>query len=151
MGRDGKLPWYLPADLAHFKSLTIGKPVVMGRKTFDSIGQPLPHRRNIVLTRDFNFAPDDVEIAMSLQDVFEMTQGAAEIAVIGGAEIFRVFAPYVETVYATEIDGEVPGDIRYPIPERPHTRSVIGEHAADGRNLYGMTFIRYDYESPAVP
>jgi dihydrofolate reductase len=145
MGRGGQLPWHLPADLKHFKSLTIDKPVIMGRRTYESIGKPLPRRRNIVLTRDFSFAPDGVEIANSIQDIWEMTSREQELAVIGGAEIFNAFAPYVTTAYVTRVDADVEGDVYYNAPERPATRVVLGEYAADDRNAYSMTFLRFDY------
>lgn len=150
MGRGGALPWHLPEDLKHFKRLTAGKPVVMGRKTFESIGKPLGGRRNIVLTRDFSFAADGVEVANSVQDVFEITAREAEIAVIGGAEIFNAFAPYVDTAYVTEVDARIEGDVYYRAPERPYTREVTGEHAADDRHAYAMTFVRCDYTKPEV-
>jgi dihydrofolate reductase len=145
MGRAGQLPWHLPADLKHFRSLTIDKSVIMGRKTYESVGKPLPRRRNIVLTRDFSFGADGVEIANSIQDVFEMTSREPEIAVIGGADIFDAFAPYVNTAYVTRVEADVDGDVYYNAPERPATCDMLGEHAADDRNAYAMTFLRFDY------
>jgi len=145
MGRSGQLPWHLPADLKHFRALTVDKPVIMGRKTYDSMGKPLPRRRNIVLTRDFSFAPDGVEIANSIQDVWEMTSRDPEIAIIGGAEIFDAFAPYVNVAYVTRVDADAEGDVYYNAPERPSTCKVIGEHDIDERNPYAMTFLRFDY------
>ena len=145
MGRDGALPWHLPEDLKHFKRLTIGKPVVMGRKTFESIGKPLVQRRNIVLTRDFSFAAEGVDVANSVQDVFDLTARDPEIAIIGGSEIFTAFAPYVDAAFVTEVDVRVEGNVIYRPPERACTREVIGAHAADDRNPYAMTFLRYDY------
>jgi dihydrofolate reductase len=145
MGRGGELPWRLPADLKHFRQLTIGKPVVMGRKTYEAIGKPLPRRRNIVLTRDFSFAPPGVDIANSIQDVFEMEPRANEIAIIGGSEIFNAFSPYVDVAYVTEIDAEVDGDVFYMPPQRPSTVEELGVQPPDERNEYGMRFLRYDY------
>jgi dihydrofolate reductase len=145
MGRDGKLPWHLPADLKHFRSLTIGKPVVMGRKTYASIGRPLAQRRNIVLTRDFSFDAPGAEIANSIQDVWDMTLRDAEIAIIGGADIFTAFAPYVSAAYVTKVEADVGGDVRYAAPERPSTCELLAEHPADDRNPYAMTFLRFDY------
>ncbi len=151
IGKDGRLPWHLPADLRHFKALTIGKPVIMGRKTYASIGKPLPKRRNIVLTHARDFAADGIETAGSPQDVFAMTRGAAEIAVIGGAKVFETFAPFVDSVYATEVQADLPGDVRYASPQRDCTQTVLGEHAADESNAYAMRFMRYDYTpSPEV-
>jgi dihydrofolate reductase len=150
MGRGGALPWHLPEDLKHFKRLTVGKPVVMGRKTFQSMGKPLKDRRNIVLTRDFSFAADGVEVANSVDDVFDMTMRDAEIAVIGGAEIFTAFAEYADTAYVTEIDADVGGDTIYKAPNRAGAREIIGSAAADERNAYAMTFVRYDYANADV-
>lgn len=151
MGRDGALPWHLPEDLKHFKRLTLDKPVIMGRKTFESIGKPLPKRRNIVLTRNATYSLEGVEIARSVQDVFEMTQDDREIAIIGGAEIFNEFASFVDTAFVTEVDAEIAGgDVFYAPPQRKYTREVIGACDADERNAHAMTFVRYDYTSADV-
>lgn len=150
MGRDGTLPWHLPADLKAFRAHTIGKPVVMGRKTYESIGKPLPQRRNIVLTRNAIYAPEGVDIARSLEEVFTMTAGEPEIAIIGGAQIFNEFAPYADSAFVTEIDADIPGDVYYEPPQRPSTVTTIGRHAADERNTYAMTFLRYDYSNDEV-
>jgi dihydrofolate reductase len=151
MGRGGALPWHLPEDLKHFKRLTLDKPVVMGRRTYDSIGKPLPKRRNIVLTRNTGYWPHGVEIARSVNDVFEMTCDDREIAVIGGAQIFNEFAPFVDTAFITEVDAEIPdGDVRYVEPDRKCLREVIGSCPADERNAYAMTFVRCDYASADV-
>jgi dihydrofolate reductase len=151
MGRGGALPWHLPEDLKHFKRLTLEKPVVMGRKTFESIGKPLPKRRNIVLTRNTAFWPEGVEIARSVDDVFELTRDDLEIAVIGGAEVFNEFAPFVDAAFVTEVDADIPdGDVHYAAPERKCVREVIGSCPADERNAYAMTFVRCDYTSGEV-
>lgn len=147
MGRGGTLPWHLPEDLKHFKRLTLERPVIMGRKTFESIGKPLPHRRNIVLTRNTSYWNAGVEVARSIDEVFDMTAEDAEIAVIGGAEIFNEFAPYVDTAFVTEIDTDVDGDTFYTPPARKCTREVIGACRADERNAYPMTFLRCDYNA----
>jgi dihydrofolate reductase len=145
MGRDGTMPWHLPADLAHFKAVTMGKPVVMGRNTFASIGRALPGRRNIVVTHARDFTADGVEIAHGTDDVLRMTAECAEVAVIGGAQIFSAFDPYVSVIYATELDAHVAGNVFFLPPARPATRTVLGEHPADERNAYAMTFVRYDF------
>jgi dihydrofolate reductase len=150
MGRGGALPWHLPEDLKHFKRLTIDKPVVMGRKTFQSIGKPLPKRRNIVVTRNTTYSVEGVEIARSVNEVFDMTHDDREIAIIGGAEIFNEFAPYVDTAFVTEVDTEVDGDTIYTPPTRHSTREVIAAVDADERNAYAMTFVRYDYDSAPI-
>lgn len=150
MGAGGALPWHLPEDLKHFKRLTVEKPVVMGRKTFESIGKPLPKRRNIVLTRNTAYQPEGVEIARSVDEVFEMTRGDSEIAIIGGAEIFNQFAAHVDTAFVTEVDATVDGDTFYQPPQRPSTCEVTGAAPADERNAYAMTFARCDYAKSAV-
>ncbi|HET6894211.1 MAG TPA: dihydrofolate reductase [Candidatus Baltobacteraceae bacterium] len=150
MGKNGGLPWHLPDDLKHFKRLTLEKPVVMGRKTFDSIGKPLPKRRNIVVTRSSGYAPEGVEIARGVAEVFELTRDEPEIAIIGGAQIFNEFAPYVDTAFVTEVDAHVDGDVIYTPPQRPCAREVIGACPADDRNAYAMTFVRCDYTNDDV-
>jgi dihydrofolate reductase len=145
MGRDGMLPWTLPEDLKHFKRLTIDKPVVMGRKTFESIGRPLVRRRNIVLTRDPSFNADGVEVAHSVEEAIRIAGDVPEIAVIGGAQIFNAFAPLVNTSYVTRVEANVEGNVHYVPPNRAHTSEVLGTHPADERNAYDMTFLRFDY------
>jgi dihydrofolate reductase len=150
MGRGGALPWHLPEDLRHFKRLTLEKPVVMGRKTFEAIGKPLPRRRNIVLTRNPAFAADGVEVARTVDGVFDLTRDDREIAIIGGAEIFTEFGPYVDTAFITEVDADVEGDVVYKPPARKCLREIIGACDADERNAYGMTFVRCDYTNADV-
>ena len=150
MGRDGALPWHLPEDLKHFKRLTLEKPVIMGRKTFESIGKPLPKRRNIVLTRNTAYWPEGVEAARSVEDVFDMTREDREIAIIGGAQVFNEFAQFVDTAFVTEVDAEIEGDVYYTAPQRKCVREVIGACPADERNAYAMTFVRCDYASAEV-
>lgn len=150
MGSGGELPWHLPADLRHFRSLTIGKTVVMGRKTFDAIGKPLPKRRNIVLTRSSTNDAPGIEIAACVADVLAMTAGEPEIAVIGGAQIFDAFAPYADEAYVTVIDASIEGDVYYRAPQRPFTLAQIGAHPADAQNAFAMRFLRYEYANAAV-
>lgn len=150
MGHGGALPWHLPADLQHFKSLTLGKPVIMGRKTYDAIGRPLPKRRNIVLSRNATTICEGIETARTIGDVFAMTAGEPEIAIIGGAEIFNAFSPYVHTAYVTLVEAEVEGDVYYDPPRRPFVLAQTGAYDADERNAVGMRFLRYDYANAAV-
>lgn len=145
MGRQGVLPWHLPEDLKHFKRVTLDKPVIMGRVTYDAIGKPLVRRRNIVLTRDRSFSAAGLEVARSLDEAFKLCADDPEIAVIGGAQIFNVFSPYVDTAFVTRVEATLDGDVIYTPPARPHTMSILGEHPADDRNAYAMTFLRYDY------
>lgn len=139
------LPWYLPEDLKHFKRLTIDKPVVMGRKTFESIGKPLARRQNIVLTRDSSFQAEGIEVAHSVDEALRIAGDVPEIAVIGGGQIFNAFAQLVHAAYVTRVEANVEGNVHYVPPSRPHTSEVLGTHPADERNAYDMTFLRFDY------
>src|SRR5689334_8420457 len=136
MGRGGALPWHLPEDLKHFKRLTLDKPVIMGRKTFEAIGKPLPRRRNIVVTRNTTYWPEGAEVARSIEEAFDMTCDELEIAIIGGAQIFNEFAPYVDTAFVTEVDASVDGDVHYEPPQRKATKEIIASVAPDERNRY---------------
>ena len=117
IGRNNELPWHLPQDLKYFKSVTLGKPVIMGRKTFESIGKPLPGRTNIVVTRQKNWSVAGVLVAKSVEEALEIAQQfrgeqsslAEEVMVIGGAEIYRHALPLADRVYLTKIDIEVEG------------------------------------------
>ncbi len=112
IGKDNKLPWHLPEELAHFKALTMGKPLVMGRKTHESIGRPLPGRRNIVLTR--GEAPAGCERAGSVEEAVQMCADVPEVMVIGGEEVYRQFLPLAGRQYLTMVAGHYEGDAFYP-------------------------------------
>ncbi|WP_433908940.1 dihydrofolate reductase [Sphingomonas yabuuchiae] len=113
IGRDGGLPWHLPADLKRFKALTMGKPMIMGRKTFDSFPAPLPGRRHIVLTRDRNWSAAGAEVAHDVAGALALA-GEGPVAVIGGAEIFDLFRTIADRVELTEINIDVDGDTVVP-------------------------------------
>jgi dihydrofolate reductase len=114
IGRDGGLPWRLPEDLKRFKAMTMGKPMVMGRKTFESFPKPLPGRRHIVLTRDPAWQADGAEVAHSVEEAIALAGEVDEIAVIGGAEIFALFLPLADRVELTEVHRNVEGDAKMP-------------------------------------
>jgi dihydrofolate reductase len=120
IGRKGALPWRIPGDLKHIKSVTMGKPVVMGRKTWDSIGKPLPGRPNIVITRDKNFRAEGVRVANGFEDVLDAAEdearkiGASEIAIIGGYGLFEHFLPAAARIELTEVHGKPEGDVKFP-------------------------------------
>lgn len=114
IGRDGALPWHLPADLKRFKALTMGKPIVMGRKTFDSFPSPLPGRRHIVLTRDRAWSADGAEVAHSLDAALTLAGDVPEVAVIGGAEVFALFLPQATRIELTEVHAAPEGDAVVP-------------------------------------
>ncbi len=138
IGRDGTLPWHLPADLRHFKAMTTGKPMIMGRKTFESFRAPLPGRRHIVLTRDTGWRAEGAEVAHSAKAALALA-GEGKIAVIGGAEIFALFDSRAHRIELTEIHADYPGDTVMPAPG-PQWREVDREeHAAgEGRPAYAF-------------
>ncbi len=115
IGKDGGLPWHISSDLKRFKEITMGKPVIMGRKTWESLPKrPLPGRHNIVITRDASYTAEGASIVMSAEAALEVAGGADEIAVIGGAEIFALFLPMADRIYLTEADLWVVGDTLFP-------------------------------------
>lgn len=116
IGRGDTLPWRIPNDLKHFKSITMGKPIIMGRRTWDSLGGILPGRPHIVLSRDPNFAVDGVSSAHSLEDALTIAESLTEheIMIIGGAEIYRAALCYVKCIYLTEIHRSISGDTFFP-------------------------------------
>lgn len=114
IGLDNQMPWHLPADLKHFKAVTLGKPVVMGRKTFESIGRPLPGRRNIVISRQVSPQNGAVEWVNSVEQALNLLADVPEVMIIGGAEIYRQCLPFASRLYLTEIDLETAGDTWFP-------------------------------------
>lgn len=128
IGSDGGLPWHISSDLKRFKELTMGKPVVMGRKTWESLPRkPLPGRRNIVITRQKGFAPEGAEVASTPEEALRLCGDAPEVAVIGGGEIYRLFWPLVDRIYLTEVDLEVGGDTHFPALSPSEWREVASE------------------------
>jgi len=145
IGRDNKMPWHLPADLAHFKLLTWGKPIVMGRKTFESIGKPLPGRSNIVVTRDAAWSHPGVLVAHSLEAAFAAAGAAPEVMVIGGAQLYADCLPRAARIEFTQVHGQPAGDTHFAPLDLKQWREVARhEHAADARNEFALTFITYE-------
>jgi dihydrofolate reductase len=141
IGRENGLPWHLPEDLKRFKRLTLGKPVVMGRRTFESIGRPLPGRHNIVVTRDPEYRREGVTVVHDIGDAERAAGGAEEIMIIGGAELFRLFLPRAGRVHLTRVHGVVNGDVFWPALDESRWHVVQREElAADERHAYAMTF-----------
>ncbi|WP_010183303.1 dihydrofolate reductase [Sphingomonas sp. PAMC 26605] len=142
IGADGKLPWHLPADLKRFKALTMGKPMVMGRKTFESFPAPLPGRRHIVLTRDPAWSAQGAEVAHSVDAALALA-GDGDVAVIGGAEIFALLLPLADRVELTEVHLSPAGDALVP-PFLGWRESAREPHPADGdRPAYAfVTLVR---------
>jgi dihydrofolate reductase len=141
IGHEGGMPWHLPADLKHFKRTTLGKPVIMGRRTYESIGRPLPDRRNIVLSRG-GFEAEGVETAGSLDEALELTKNEEEVMIIGGAGIFEQALPKADRIHLTRIHGHFEGDTRFP-PFNHDNWDVIAveDREADDKNPWPMTFI----------
>lgn len=141
IGRGNALPWHLPADLAHFKRLTLGKPILMGRRTFEAIGRPLPGRRNLVLSRG-GFAAPGVETVASLQAACELLASEPELMVIGGAQLYQQALPLIDTIHLTRVHCQIQGDAFLPALPAGQWREVAREErAADERNAYAMSFI----------
>ena len=114
IGKDNQMPWHLPADFAWFKRCTMGKPVVMGRKTYESIGRPLPGRQNIVISRDPSLAIDGVVTVTSIDDAIQAAGTVEEVMIIGGGAIYEVCLAKANKLYITHIDAEVEGDTQFP-------------------------------------
>ncbi len=138
IGREGELPWHLPADLKRFKALTMGKPMIMGRKTFESFPRPLPGRRHIVLTRDRTWHAEGAEVVHSAEEALA-TAGSGEVAVIGGAKIYALLLDKAARLELTEIHAEFEGDTVIPAPG-PEWREIMREEhpAESGRPAYAF-------------
>lgn len=142
IGRDNALPWHLPADLAHFKALTWHKPIIMGRRTFESLPGLLPGREHIVVSRDVAFQPDGVTLVRSPQAALEQAAGAAERLVIGGASLYRELMPCVQRMYLTWVEAEVAGDQVFPRWNPDDWQEIAREsRPADERNAFDLTFV----------
>jgi len=148
IGRKNALPWRLPEDMRYFKRVTMGKPIIMGRKTFESIGKPLPGRTNIVITRNPAFQTEGVNVVSSLAAALELAthiaqrDGAEEAVVIGGAEIYQVALPQADRLYLTEVHAVVEGDAVLPEIDWSQWREVGRErHAAQP---FDYSFVRYE-------
>ncbi|GGO87693.1 dihydrofolate reductase [Marinobacterium nitratireducens] len=151
IGIDNKLPWYLPGDLKYFKQVTMGKPVVMGRKTFESIGRALPGRANIVVTRDADWHHEGVQVAPSLDQALELAEahceigGCEEAMVIGGSQVYEQALPRAGRLYLTQVHAAVDGDARFPAIVATEWREVARQDfSAEGPNPYDYSFVVYD-------
>ena len=131
IGVDGRLPWHLPADLRHFKQLTLGAPMIMGRKTFDSLPGLLPDRRNIVLTRNTEWAEDGAEVAHSVEEAMRMAN-APHVSIIGGAEIYHLFLPHADRIELTEVHLDAAGDTKLDAFGPDWVEVARASHAAEG-------------------
>ena len=149
IGRDNTLPWHLPDDLKRFKRLTLGKPVLMGRKTYESIGKPLPGRQNIVVTRDTNYHREGISVVHDLEAATRAAGAAPEVMVIGGAELFRAMAPRAGRVHLTRVHGNIAGDVSWtPLDPREWVLAEREDHPVDERHAHAMTFEVWEKRKP---
>ena len=145
IGRGNELPWNLPADLAHFKRLTMGHPIIMGRLTHESIGRPLPGRRNIVVSRDPRLALPGCEVVHSLDDAYRTAGNVDEAFVIGGARLYAAALATADRIYLTTIEAEIPGDTLFPpFDPRLWSEEETAHRAPDERNAHALRFLRLD-------
>lgn len=148
IGRGGKLPWCLPADLKRFKSLTIGHAMIMGRRTFESIGRPLPGRRSIILSRSEKYRPSGTSVVPSLQDALALVDSEVEIFIIGGAQIYQLAMPLADRIYLTIVHAVLDGDAFFPSVDLEQWRLIDWQrYEADDVNEFPYTFCRYDRAS----
>ena len=142
IGRHNQLPWRISADLKHFKALTMGKPVVMGRKTWESIGRPLPGRENIVVTRDTGYQAQGCQVVHSIEEAFQLTNKSDEVMIIGGAGLYQQTLEHADRLYLTRVRAEVEGDTRFPEIDPQQWREVACEsHSADKNNEHDYDFV----------
>lgn len=142
IGVGNQLPWRLPDDLKRFKALTMGKPIIMGRKTFESIGRPLPGRANIVISRQPSLVIAGATVVRSTDEALNAAAPASESMLIGGADIYRQLLPLTHTIHLTRVHTKLQGDAYFPALEAAHWREVDSEpHAADDRHAHPFTFI----------
>lgn len=142
IGRDNALPWHLPADLRHFRAVTLGKPVVMGRRTHESIGRPLPERTNLVISGDAGYRAAGCVVLTSLEAAYEYCRDSAEVMVIGGASLYRQALPRAQRIYLTEIRQDFAGDTVFPELDASAWREAARvDHPADDKNPYPYSFI----------
>ncbi len=146
IGKDGDLPWRLPADMKHFKRTTVGHPLIMGRRTFESFGRPLPDRTNIVVTRNRGYRPEGAVVAASLDAAMKIAREEdEEIFIGGGEEVFRHFLPTADRMILTWIDEEFEGDTFFPEFDEREWRVVSREeHEPDERNRWRYSFVVYE-------
>lgn len=149
IGRENRLPWRLPADLAHFKRLTLGKPIVMGRRTWESLPGLLPHRTHIVVTRDRGYIAQGAEVAHSLDDALALVGGAEEVMIIGGADLYRQTLPFADRLYLTLIHEAFEGDAYFP-PVDPERWCEVSRETRppDEKNPIALTFVTYERPGP---
>lgn len=152
IGRDNALPWRLPEDLKRFKEFTLGKPILMGRKTFEAIGRPLPGRANLVLTRDRDWRAEGAIPVHSVEEALLQTRTCDELVAIGGAEIYRLLLPLARRIYLTHVHADVPGDTYFPAFDPAQWDDVeFRTVPADERHAYPLTFVTLERRNAPAP
>ena len=140
IGKDNQMPWHLPADFAWFKRCTMGKPVVMGRKTYESIGRPLPGRLNIVISRDASLFIEGVTTVTSIEQALEVAGEVEEVMIIGGGAIYAACLPMANKLYVTHIEAKIEGDTQFPDWGNEFKETYSEAYQADEKNAYNMRF-----------
>lgn len=147
IGKNNQLPWHLPADLKHFKDLTTGHPIIMGRKTFQSIGKVLPNRTNIVVTRNKNYRVEGAFVVGSIEEAIELASAKDnnEVFIIGGADIFKLSMPRINRLYLTIIQANIEGDVYFPkLESQQWQETASSQHLPDEKNNYAYQFVTLD-------
>jgi len=145
IGRNNQMPWKIPGEQAYFKRMTMGHPIVMGRKTWESIGRPLPGRRNIVITRDRTYSAIGADVVGSLDDALALAGEADEIFVIGGGQLYAEAMPSASRLLLTEIDADFDGDTFMPAPDHTQWRETSSEHHPPTNDrAFGYSFVVYE-------
>ena len=144
IGSNNQLPWHLPADLGHFKQVTMGKPIIMGRKTYESIGRALPGRTNIVLTRSSDFNAEGVLTANTLEQALDYVSAEDEVMIIGGSAIYELTLPRADRLYLTYVENSFEGDAWFPDFDLEQWHIIASEeHSADEKNSSAYRFVTY--------
>ncbi|HIC44034.1 MAG TPA: type 3 dihydrofolate reductase [Sulfurimonas sp.] len=147
IGKDNAMPWHLPADLGHFKRVTLGKPIIMGRKTYESIGRPLPGRQNIVISSKLSYTLEGCDTVTSLEEALALVKGLDEVMIIGGGFLYKQALPQANKLYLTFIDLGIEGDTYFPDYEALAIKEVKREvHLKDEKNPYNYEFVDFIVE-----
>lgn len=146
IGKDNQMPWHLPADFSWFKKCTMGKPIVMGRKTYESIGSPLPGRLNIVLSRETSLAIDGVTVVSCIDEAKRVAGDVDELMIIGGGSIYQTYLDQADRLYLTFIDAQVDGDTQFPDWGEGWKTEYHDRYSSDEKNQYDMEFVILDRE-----
>lgn len=145
IGKDNALPWRLPEELAHFKRVTLGYPIIMGRRTWESIGRPLPGRLNIVVSRDPAYRAPGCVVVDSLARAYEAAGSAERVAIIGGTSLFEAALPEADCIHLTEVDADVEGDTWFPEFDRSEwVETEVSHHPADERHAHAFRILRLE-------